>query len=185
MSGHLLMGLFLKHILLSVGGVGVVVVVFCAVTYLSFSSIDAPHPSDQELEANFFKNEADFDALVRMAQADPKVVRLAPDFNWLDHTAAWPRPESEWGLSNERWDEYRKLFRKLGLPTGISNLQPDGVMLFASSRGLVTGGSTKGYAYFLEDPPHIVDSLERASFKDSRIAYKRLRGHWYLFYWVN
>lgn len=178
------MRLLINHVLLSLAGLGLIAVVLCGVLFI-FGFSEAPHPSDQTLESNFLKNEADFDLLVRMAQADARVVRIAPDFTWLDTNAAWPRPQSELGFSIERWEEYRTLFSKLGLSAGILNYQPESVMLVASSQGLVTGGSSKGYAYSIKEPPHLVDSLENVSFKDSRIAYKRIKGHWYLFYEVS
>ena len=178
------MRLLTSHILLSVGGLAVVAA-FCFVMFLSSPFSERPHPADQELQANFTKNEADFELLVRMAKEDSKVLRIAPDFTWLDNNADWPRPESELGFSTQRWKEYQSLFSRLGLPAGILNYQPDVVMFLASTKGLVTGGSSKGYAYSLKEPSPIVDSLENVSFKTSRIAYKRLKGNWYLFYEVS
>jgi len=179
------MRVFINHLLLSLAGLGVIAVVLCGVVFLSIGFSESPHPSDQKLESNFSKNEADFDLLIRMARADARVVRIASNFTWLDTNAAWPRPQSELGFSNERWEEYRRLFGKLGLSGGILNYQPESVMLVASSKGLVTGGSSKGYSYSVKEPPHLVASLENVSFKDSRIAYKRIKGNWYLFYLVS
>jgi hypothetical protein len=179
------MRLFISHILLSLAGLAVIAVVFCGVLFLSYGFGERPHPADQTLETNFLKHEADFDLLVRMAKEDSTVVRIAPDFTWLENNAAWPRPETELGFSNQRWEDYRRLFNKLSLPAGILNYQPDSVMLLASTRGLVTGGSSKGYAYAVKDPSPIFESLESVSFKDSRIAYKRIKGHWFLFYMVS
>src|SRR6266446_5918792 len=73
----------------------------------------APHPSDKYLEQTFFAHESDFNKLVEMCNADSHVVRIAPDFTWLDNNAAWPRPESELGFSTQRWGQYRTLFSKL------------------------------------------------------------------------
>lgn len=179
------MRLFLNYLLLSVAGLAVVAVFLAGPLFHRAGLDERDHPSDQELEATFLKNEADFELLVRMAKEDSSVVRIAPDFTWLKTNAAWPRPLSELGFTSERWQEYRRLFSRLDLPAGILNYQPDSIMFLASTRGLLTGGSSKGYVYSLKDPAPIVESLEHVSFKDSRIAYKRVKGHWYLFYEVS
>jgi hypothetical protein len=150
---------------------------------------DKPHPSDQALIQNFQSHEADFDLLVRMAQEDSKVVRIAPDFTWLDNNARWPRPESEIGFSTQRWNDYRRLFKKLDLSAGILNYNHDFILLLASTQGLVTGGSGKGYAYCVKEPSPIIESLDNFNFKDSKremnYIYRKLKGTWYLFYEVS
>ena len=108
-----------------------------------------PHPSDDTLLRNFQEHEADFALLARMASEDSRVVRIAYDFTWLEDNAGWPRPESELGFSRQRWDEYRRLFRKLDLEAGLLNHQPDIILFLASTKGLMTGGSMKGYAYLV------------------------------------
>jgi len=150
---------------------------------------DLPHPSDDSLIKNFQSHEADFDQLARMSQEDFNLIRIAPDFTWTQKSAAWPRPESGLGFSPQRWDEYRGLFRKLDLKSGILSYQPDLVLFLASTKGLVTGGSSKGYAYCVKEPPLVVESLDNYSFKDSKKdidrVYRRLKGNWYLFYEVS
>lgn len=146
---------------------------------------DPSHPSDAVLETNFWKHEADFKLLVDMAQADQKVIRIANDFTWLDTNAAWPRPESEWGISNERWDQYRALFKKLGLSGGILKEERGEVTyLISSTKGLITNGTSKGYAYSKNESLPIVESLDNANSwpKGKRVIFKKLKEHWYLFY---
>jgi len=142
------------------------------------------HPSDAVLEANFNKHEADFESLAQMSRADQKVVRITSDFTWLDTNAAWPRPEAEWGFSKERWDQYRSLFKKLGLQDGIAREKDGEVTYFiASSKGLITHGTDKGYAYCKNEVP-TTESLDdvRLLPKGHSIAFKKLMGYWYLFY---
>ena len=150
---------------------------------------DAPHVSDDWLIKNFQKNEADFDLLAQMAQQDSKMVRIANDFTWTKDSVAFPRPESELGITNERWEDYKKLFKKLRLSNGIINYQPDTILLLATTKGLVTGGSMKGYAYLKEKPEMLVDSLDNYIFpktdKHSAIAYKQINNNWYIFYEVD
>lgn len=147
------------------------------------------HPVDTNLEQVFFANGADFDHLVRMAQEDRHVIRIAQDFTWLAKTSAWPRPESELGFSRERWEEYRRLFRKLGLTGGIvrSEDYPSVIFFMASGSGLATGGSEKGYAYSGDEPSPQLNSLDdakrvHASVQTLHPAFKKLRDNWYLYY---
>lgn len=150
---------------------------------------DSPHPTDESLEENFYSHEADFDLLARMAIEDADMIRIAPDFTWHKESADGKKSKAEYGFSDERWNEYKQLFPKLGKNNGILNYQPDIILVIASSRGLVTGGSSKGYAYSPNEPSPILESLDNVSFKDSQkeinIAYKRLKGNWYLFYEVS
>jgi hypothetical protein len=176
---------FKQAIFQSLAGLAAIVAVPTLIFGLIYLDESAPHPSDQYLEKVFLAHEADFNKLVEMSNADSHVVRIASDFTWLDNNAGWPRPESELGFSRQRWDEYRSLFAKLGLKSGILNYHPDLILFLASTKGLVTGGSSKGYAYSLKEPEMIVESLDNANFSKSKIVHKRLRGNWYLFYEVS
>jgi hypothetical protein len=145
------------------------------------------HPSDEQLIQNFQRHEAEFNMLVEMSNQDSHVQRIASDFTWLQDNTGWPRPESELGFSRQRWDEYRRLFKELKIPGGLvrdPKPRPTTVMFFASSYGLVTGGSSKGYIYATEEQSPIVDSheLEQADMKNRHSVYKRLKGNWYIYY---
>ena len=147
------------------------------------------HPSDEQLIQNFQKHEAEFNLLAEMSNQDSHVQRIAPTFTWLQNNAGWPRPESELGFSKQRWDEYRRLFKELKVADGLARgepQQPVMIFFFASSYGLVTGGSYKGYLYSTEEQTPIVDSpeLEQAEMKSNHSVYKRLKGNWYLFYMI-
>jgi hypothetical protein len=64
--------------------------------------------------------------LVRMSNEDADMIRIADDFTRTKSNWGWPRPEPTWGITPQRWDEYRRLFRQVGLSAG---LQKDGVGL--------------------------------------------------------
>ena len=144
------------------------------------------HPSDAALEEVFGRNEEKFNSLIHMSRADAKVVRIAPTFTWLDDNARWPRAESELGFSVERWDEYRQLFKELGLKEGIQR-EPNGdvIQFIASSEGLLTAGSGKGYIYSTRELSPLYDSLNEPPPTEGKYVYKRLKEHWYLFYYSN
>ena len=146
---------------------------------------DLSQPSDARLEANFKQHESDLELLVDMSQADNKVVRISSDFTWLDNNAAWPRPESELGFSHERWDMYRGLFKKIGLEGGITREEHGEVVYFIfSSKGLVTHGTEKGYAFSKKELTPTANSLDDFAGmpKGQSVVFKKLKDHWYLFY---
>jgi|SRR5207253_7033743 len=78
------------------------------------------HPTDNVLLDNFRAHEEDFNTLIKMANEDSHVVRIASDFTWLDSNYNWPRPEAEPGFSKERWEKYRSLFKVLQLEEDTS-----------------------------------------------------------------
>ena len=141
-------------------------------------SLFGSHPSDASMIRNFVQHRAIFDQLVSMSDGDKSLVRLAPTFTY---------PENPPGLSAERWQQYRKLFREIGSTNGICRYEsdlPGAVLVLYSDKGLVTGGSSKGYVYSpmplephyanLDDPPHDLASNVK--------AYRRIDERWYIFY---
>lgn len=158
---------------------------------LQSGCFDTPHPSDAELEDVFSDHQADFELLLSMSKVDSRVMRIAPDFTWLGDDASWPRPKEKLGFSEERWDQYRQLFQKLKLKNGLVRYDDPGITYFlASSKGLVTGGSGKGYAYSEKDLSPLSESLDKISTdllhkSANRTVYKRIKPNWYLFYNAN
>lgn len=161
------------------------------VTILAFSTgcLDRyrPHPSDKELLDNFAIHEQEFTQLAEMCKEDSGMVRIAPSFLWSSHRMAWPRPESEWGITHERWDDYRELFTKLNIKLGVYNYQPDLILMIANGRGIVTSGSSKGYAYAVESPRpvQIQESLDDFVFRGptvtEHIYYRLIKDNWYIY----
>src|SRR5579872_1012027 len=132
-------------------------VVASALLIVGYGWLTGP-PSDATLERQFPGREADLRQLVLMAQQDKHLDRIAPDFTWLDTDASWPRANV--GLSHERWNRYRELFRHVGLPVGIE--EDTGAIFFPIyNAGIVPAGFSKGYVYSEKPPSPIVESLDR------------------------
>jgi len=151
-------------------------------------SCDQPLPPDSVLEENFQRHEADFNRLLKMAENDSNVMRIAPDFTWLVDDASWPRPKERLGFTEQRWSEYRQLFARLKLEKGLLRYQDVGITyFFSSSKGLVTGGSGKGYAYSTKELSPLSNSLDSVPAKlvldsPNHTVYKKIQANWYLFY---
>ena len=146
---------------------------------------DKKHPSDSVLEMNFHKHETDFQRLVSMSNEDYHVVRIGDDFNWLDDDHRFPRTGPERGLSKDRWDSYRALFQELGLKCGLIRWEDSNIIaLCASGIGMVTSGTTKGYAYSETELTPTAESLDVVpeNLKDEPVVYKSIEPHWYLYY---
>jgi hypothetical protein len=108
-----------------------------------------PHqPSDAELERQFERHRSDLDRLVQMTDQDWQMSRIAPDFTWQQDTVAWPRPESEWGISRQRWDEYRRIFVQAGFRYGITRREKSSdIIVDVWSWGIVPAGVGVGYLH--------------------------------------
>ncbi len=153
-------------------------------------SQNTPHPSDLDLIKNFEKYEAEFNELIKMSNEDSKVIRIAHDFTRLENNWAWPRPESELGFSRQRWDQYRSLFEKLGLDSGLSReTDSDGAVVYltAFSKGMVNRGSSKGYAYSEKELSPLFNSLDQNPIEPQKrnkhdVVYRKIKEHWYLSY---
>jgi predicted secreted protein len=135
------------------------------------------HPSDDALQSRFFSHEASFTKVVQMTNEDPKIARIDP------------LTIQEKAISQRRRDEYRDLFRELGLEYGIGRLDSEGgVQIPISTTGLFGGrGTTKGFAYSMQDLEPVVESLnDQATLPCSGvkhcIVYRQIKRHWYIFY---
>jgi len=154
-----------------------------------FQSASSPHfqsgaPTDETLDANFRAHKKALESLVEMSGTDRSVIRIANDFTWLETDSSWPRPEGKLGFSEERWNQYRALFREAGLPGGILRENKEDITyLIHWNQGLMTNGSLKGYAYSEKELTPVVSSLDDVNSwpKGQRVIFKKLEGHWYLF----
>jgi hypothetical protein len=121
-----------------------------------------------------------------MAEEDTHVIRIAGDFTWLDTDVSWPRKDV--GISDQRWEQYRTLFRKAGVPNGISK-DPESFKVFfpIASRGLVPTGQEKGIVYSRAALTPVLKSLDQTPpaelyEKGHVLVFKPIKGHWYLYY---
>lgn len=165
--------------------VGLLVVVLFVFQSVLRSSFQNPAPADETLETNFRAHRTALESLLEMSRADRSVIRIANDFTWLDTDSSWPRAEDKLGFSTARWAQYRRLFYEGGVPGGILQDNKDGITYFIYwSRGLMTNGSFKGYAYSEKDLTPVVSSLDDHNSwpQGKRVIFRKLDGNWYLFW---
>jgi hypothetical protein len=165
---------------------------FLVVILLLLWALRPNQPSDQSLQKRFYKHRPDLDHLVEMMDEDWQMSRIARDFTWRQDNLAWPRPESEWGISRERWDDYRKLFSRAGFDDGTTRREKSSdVMVDVWSWGIVPSGVSVSYLH-CGAPRNGYNHTERPCIdrKDSgsgmysasyQYRYKKITEDWYIF----
>ena len=156
---------------------------------LAFAAASRPHPSDEALQARFLYHRVDFERLVAMANEDNRLSRIAPDFTWLNDDVAWPRRDV--GISEERWDDYRQEFRRIGTSVGILKYSNPTLIFFPiTSIGLVPSGSEKGLVYSQAPLTPVLKSLDKrppaelwdGPDRSRLLVYKPIEDHWYIYF---
>jgi hypothetical protein len=136
-------------------------------------------PPIASLVSEFPARRAALDTLRQMSNQDPHVNRIAPDFTKLDTDEDWPRPDSLLGISHARWDEYRRLFKRVGSESGLGRGADGRVYITIKAVGLL-GGASEGYVGSPTPPAPLVTSLDsHPAGKGQR--YRALAGGWYVF----
>ena len=147
-------------------------------------------PSDKTLAMQFKRHRDELETLAFMAKEDSVMSRIAYDFTWRRDSAAWPRPESEWGITEARWDQYRRLFRKVGATAGLIQDQQGNIYFLLHTEGSVVNGASKGFVYCqtTDASPGLIlpcaeqrDSGKRDDGNGNGAEYRRLSDHWYIY----
>src|SRR5258707_4118668 len=164
------------------------------------SSFSVPQAPDNLLVRNFYDHEADFNLLAKMADEDSSLRTITPSYVWLEknddwahsivlhENVAWSRSESEVGFTNQRWTEYRGMFRKLSLESGIRRKhgKPDAIYFtssidFSRIDESETAVTEKGYVYYRKRIDNsLAGSLDGIDIDRPRILYKKLSDNWYM-----
>lgn len=151
--------------------------IFLLLSAVFFAACASKHPSDQALLSQFQSHRSEFNHLLQMFVADKELGRVAYNFTR-------PANPAEIGISEQRLQEYKQLFDKLGLTAGIEGYDEKEVIWFiASTQGLGVSGSAKGFTYLEKPPSLLVDSLDGYRSKDGKsfTAFRHLEGKWYLY----
>lgn len=158
----------------------------CAVV---LGSAHVSRSSDAALRACSFGHRADLQRLVAMANEDRHLTRIAPKFTWLDNDVAWPRRNV--GISKQGWNEYRRLFRRIGASEGIrKGTDPSQIIFPIASVGLVPASFEKGLVYSKDPLIPVLKSLDETppdKYWDGPdhthvLVYKPIAPHWYIYY---
>jgi hypothetical protein len=147
---------------------------------------------DGELEKRFASIRKPLEQLRTMAAEEKTLFRITPEFTLAADAVKWPREDP--GLSRERWDTYRELFKKAGVAQGFVKSEdfPKAVFFIDKADGLSVAGISRGYVYSDEPLPVVLSAASfinekaRANPKDrGAIAFKALDNNWYSFYEID
>ena len=149
------------------------VVAYFIYTFPSFN--EDPHQSDEIMLSRFHEHRAEFERLREMAVEDDLMRRV--DDTWTDPA----------NLPDARVAEYRRLFKLVETPRGISKYRDKNQLVFlASTLGWVASGSSKGYLYSPGKRPSgkFIESLNDYEKLRERDVYflRQIEGDWYLFF---
>lgn len=171
-------------------------VLIVAIMFLSIASVWACTAlvsdkfSDKEMSDLFIKNQNDFDTLAKMSDSEDNVVRVADAFTRTKKSWAWPRPESEWGISQARWDEYKLLFNRLGIKGGMDRAQIGDSDVWATyfvmrACGHFSGCNDreKGYVHSTSQPQPLVESIDNIppAMRREDHLYMQIAPDWYIY----
>lgn len=151
--------------------------VLLCVALVLMSGCGEAHRSDAALREHFLRHEKAFRELLAMIRSDSKLVRV--DQDWTE-----PSDPASVGVSPERLADYRRRLKSLGIERGFRSTGEGRQVLFiVSAVGLGISGSGKGYAWIEGVPQTLVENLD--TYRDpgdhSFVAYRPLKGDWYLF----
>jgi hypothetical protein len=151
-------------------------------------------PSDESLEKRFHQQRVALEHLVAMMNEDSQIIRVSPNFIGKRDNGAWPRPESEWGISAQRWDDYKRLFGQTGFKEGTSRaIESADVLVLVYTEGLVTSGSATSYLHCgpktdrqtYVEPPCAERKASGSGMYGSSTSYgyryKKLTEDWYIY----
>jgi hypothetical protein len=157
----------------------IVVGIFAFVAHLTLIS-------DEELVQRFREHKPDFERLRDMFLEDKVFARIGGDFVWAANPSSNPWEDHKTlGITDERMDEYHRLFAKIKCPKGIGGTS-NYVFFCADSWGFAGKGPRKEFVWTTEKPKLIVPSLNqwkppRSSPYGERVsAYRYIEDNWYL-----
>ena len=146
-------------------------------------------PSLTTLERRFPRQRRDLETIVSMSDHDAQLLRIDPE--WLMTTERQYMGYSpETGITQERWDEYRRLFVRNGIAQGIQR-DPESrdAFILVDSVGLLNRGHSNGYLYCGPGPKHFYppcSSLQPYgehpySPGSEAYSYRKLADRWYAY----
>jgi hypothetical protein len=136
---------------------------------------------DAKLHDAFYANKEDFNKLVLMSKQDRPLIRIRDDLTLMQTDSG---VKKNVGLTADRWQEYRVLFKKLGLKEGLERTDaiPSALLLYSSCEGSAIDADCKGYAYSEKPLSPLGTSLDKPRPGN---VFKQLYPNWYLFRWVD
>jgi hypothetical protein len=167
---------------------GSLLVVFASA--LALLMVSCNPPSLATLARRFPSERRDLEEIVRMSDEDSTLSVIDPGWLQVRNGPQFLTFDPKSGITEARWNEYRRIFRNNDITQGIRRYQPDGdAFIIVKSVGLLDNGYSNGYLYCSNGPEH---SYPPCSSKDDRgshpqtdggeaYSFIRLSDRWYAF----
>ena len=155
-------------------------------------------PSDASLQRRFYEHRSDLEQIVKMMEQDVHMAVVAKRFTGRnDDYLVWPHKGPR-GISDQRWNQYRELFQRAGVPDGtkrdaLGDIEivafPDIEFSIPAASLSYAGGTSLSYVHcgneLATDPTKAylpcVERKESSEFRDTVwLRYKRIEGDWYI-----
>jgi hypothetical protein len=156
-------------------------------------------PSDASLQRRFYEHRPDLEQIVKMMEQDVHMAIVSERFaSRNDDYLVWPRANRPRGISDQRWNQYRELFQRAGVPDGtkrdaLSDIEivafPDIEFSIPAASLSYAGGTSLSYVHCGNERPTdptkaylpCVERKESGEFRDTVwLRYKRIEGDWYI-----
>jgi hypothetical protein len=134
--------------------IGSIVAVLASAILLLMASCTPP--SITTLAGRFPNQRADLETIIRMSDQDPDLAVIDP--GWLNSRSGQQvlgdnDPKSP--LSVQRWNEYRRIFKRNDLTQGLRRFKQNGdAFIIVKSEGLLDRGYSNGYVFCGSDSEH-------------------------------
>lgn len=149
-------------------------------------------PTLQTLQRRFPKQRKDLETILAMSNQDSQLLRIDP--GWLATSSAqYMKYDKASGITEERWNEYRRLFSRNDITQGIQRVpNSDDAFILVESEGLLNRGISNGYLYCGARPVHRYvpctlssqsgsHPFEGPGSGDEGYSFIKLAGGWYAF----
>ncbi len=144
---------------------------------------DIPHKSDEMMIKNLRANKAGFEKLLEMVQQDEK--KVGKRFFRIDKDWNEPKDLEKVGITQERVNEYKRMFVELDIPRGFYAWgDGENYMFVVSSQGLGVSGSSKSYWWSKKKPESLIESdlddYHQNQPNPNDFVFRHIEGNWYL-----
>ncbi len=112
-------------------------------------------PSLNTLTRRFPNQRPDPETIISMSDHDTQLISIDP--SWLaTRTGQYPEYSPKTGITQERWEEYRRLFARNNITQGIRrDPETKDAFVIVSSFGLLNRGTSAGFLYCGPGPKHV------------------------------
>ena len=162
-------------------GFVVLIAVLLVICYVSLP------PSDAKLERQFAAERVDFERLVQKASQTPFVVGIRKEEIEDIDGKHYRKGDKQNPLSTESWDEYRQVFKKIGMNEGLFKVQTGQVQFlthtFLGKVGPI--GTLYGYVYCPAESNALGAGFlpcrgDKDTYDQGDYRYKRIAPEWFL-----